>query len=158
MMHVGTIGRANLSRQHPGIFLKGRRDRNIGVLNRTLRGDFERLGQFENKIRPNVPSLAELYWRRHILSVTLGRAMIGPSSQSSDLCICKALLIREPSVLRIGEPWRHLLSRDRRFNRFRPRAGCLVRQEGHGTDLAGPVANLTVPLKDRKYVLVESRN
>jgi hypothetical protein len=55
----------------------------------------------------------------------------------------------------IGEPWRHLPRLHSLPDCLRPGLGLFVGHEGHGSNFAGAVANLTMPLQNREHVFVK---
>src|ERR1700694_4676608 len=58
-------------------------------------------------------------------------------------------------ILRIGEPGVHFLKDYGRLDRLGPRPRVLVTDQGHGGNLSGPMAALTVLLENWKDVLGE---
>ena len=59
------------------------------------------------------------------------------------------------TVLRIGEPRRHLPGHHGGLYRLRPRPSICICQQGHRRHFAGTVASLAVLLQDGKNVLIE---
>jgi hypothetical protein len=126
VMDTRTVGRPNLPRSNPGVLLERRCDSDIGVLNRCLGWDLQRLGQLEHKIRPDVPAVTEHDGRRFVPLVALGRTTIHPRSDGGNLLIGQTLVVGEMSIPRIREPRRHRLGDDGRFDRAGPWPHTLV--------------------------------
>ena len=148
------IGGAHLGFLHPEVFRDVSFYKDELIIDRALRRDLERLRHFDHKVRLDIPAFLERTRRWTILRIAFGRAVVNPRHKCLDLGVAQSAVVQKVPDIRVGKPWRHLLSHDRRFDGLRPGTRIRVAQERHRSHLTRPVALLAVLLQNRKDVSV----
>ena len=155
VMRDRQIARFDLERGNPRVLRESAGNDRGGPLDdvaRRTRGHAE-LRSSDDDVGRQLPAIRGPFkWRRCILRIAFRRAGVHPLRDRVDVGLLERPIVGKGSVLRIGEPRRHLAGDDSQFHRARPRPGLFVGQQRHRRDLARPMTRLTILLQDRKDV------
>ena len=91
-------------------------------------------------------------------AIALRRSAVGPSHDGVDVRGAQPHGVREPAVVRIGEPGRHLSIADGVLDLGRTPARALIGQQRERARFTGPMADLAILLEDRRDVLRVGRD
>src|SRR5215469_2551607 len=142
----------------PFVFGKMQREDYVLIFHLPASRDWARPGHLEHCIGlADVPAIGPLPRRRRILRNAGWRACIRPFRNRPDLSARKRRVVREVTVLRIGEPGRHLARHCSLANRLGPGPRLGVSAKRHGRDLARPVALLAMVLENGQNIPIERR-
>ncbi len=158
---AGNGGRPDLDGANPTILSQPRR--HFGLPPVILRERGHRVGRgLDDEVRRSaqllrkVPHVVvrELLRCGHVLRIALRCAGVDPRNHRLELLVGQRTIVLEGLNAdgAIDMPRGHLSRGDARSNRPHPRADLLVRHERHRRNVAGPVARLTLLLKDRRDV------
>ena len=152
-MYRGTIARTHFVRRHPAIFREVGRDFEVLIGDRAGRGNRIVLAHLHDGVRlADRPSLRVARRRRQIFRIAFGRAVRDPLQHRRLVLRIETAIVQEFARRRIRMPRRHRLGRHARGNRLRPRIDVGVREQGHRSELAGPMTAGAVLIKDRRDV------
>ena len=157
-MYKGAVARTNLRHRNPAILLEVSRNDDVLIRHIARRRKSFRFGHGKHNVgRRDIPAGSYFYGRRSGCGIAFGSVRVGPGGESGDFLRSQRTIVREMTTAWVGEPGGHFAQSGLFTNRRSERARVRIRIERHGGDFAGPMAALTVRLKDGQYVMEERR-
>ncbi len=158
VMRVLAVRGPGFGELHVLVFGEIGRQPDILIIDSARRRNIKRSRDLKHHVRlADRPAFGEGQSLRRVLGIAGLGAAIHPSHQRLHFGVRQPAVIRKFSVMRIGEPRRHLLSEHRCFDRLRVRPRALIVEQRHRGSFAGPVAALAVFLENGENVLIERR-
>ena len=149
------VSRTHLRRRPPRRLREVHLHQNVLVVHGAGGGDVELRRHLDDHVRLDIPPIMKRDRRRFVSGVAFRRTAVRPCAERRDFRVGQPLVVREVTVRRIREPWRHLPLHDSGLDGFGPRTNVRVGQERHRRDLSRAMARLTVLLQNRQHLLVE---
>src|SRR2546425_1228085 len=129
---------------HPGVLFERIRNEECLDLAGALRRNIVRLRHRNDHVRFDAPSFRPFDWGRLIFGVAFGCSTVRPCGECFDVGFGQWGCVPKASIMRVGEPWRHLFTENRFLDCLRPRASAVVSQERHWRDFTRPMTLLTI--------------
>ena len=159
VMHDVPLGGTYFRRLNPAVLGEVRRHDDVLIVDDARGRNLEGHRQLEHQVRcPDAPSLDPCDGLRQIAPIALGRSAVGPSHDGVDVRGAQTHGVREPAVVRIGEPGRHPSIADGVLDLGRTPTRALIGQQRERARFTGPMADLAILLEDRRDVLRVGRD